>query len=62
MPGRTMTSTGPAKTVDARACASERAESTRCTIAWSRHQYHSPPTFCPMTMPTKGKSGSSIGL
>src|SRR5258708_1032379 len=41
----------PAKIVAALACPSLLAESTRCTITWSAHQYHRPTMGAPKKIP-----------
>ena len=66
-PGITSRNTGrifrkPAKIVPALAWPSSFAESTRCTITWSVHQYQIPRIGAPRKIPVHGKSGSLIGL
>ena len=38
------------------------AASTRCTMCWSVHQYHTPRMGAPNTTPVHGKSGWFIGF
>src|SRR5580765_1833071 len=67
IPGSTSTNTGntfknPAKIVPALACPSSFADSTRCTITWSVHQYQMPKIGAPRKIPVHGYDGSDIGL
>ena len=62
IPGSTKMNTGrifrnPANTVPVRASLTLRAASTRCTMCWSVHQYHTPRIGAPNTMPVQGKAG-----
>ena len=66
-PGSTSTNTGrilrnPAKIVPAFAWPSSLADSTRCTITWSVHQYQMPRIGAPRKMPVHGNSGWLAGF
>src|SRR5438128_356014 len=61
-PGNTKMNTGrifknPAKMVRVRGALTFFAASTRCTMCWSVHQYHTPRIGAPNTMPVQGKLG-----
>ena len=52
----------PPKIVPRRAWSTFVADSTRCTMNWSVHQYQTPRIGAPKRMPVQGKSGSDIGF
>ena len=52
----------PAEIVPRRASLALRAASTRCTMYWSVHQYHTPRIGAPNTMPVQGKFGWFMGF
>eukprot|EP00965_Chrysotila_dentata_P034657 1153618-Pleurochrysis_carterae.AAC.2 len=67
MPGTTSKKTmrilsHPARLHAPRAWKTFLAARTRCTIAWSRHQYQSAEALNPSIRPSVGKSASSGGL
>src|SRR5436309_9900604 len=67
IPGNTKMNTGrifrkPAKMVPRRAAVTFFAASTRCTMCWSVHQYHTPRIGAPNTTPVQGKSGWLAGF
>ncbi len=49
-----------AKMVPLRAASIDRAESVRCTMNWSVHQYQIPRIVVPKTSPVQGKCGSEV--